>query len=290
MDVYHVLDVNAMNHIDLVESIKNKHLPSIVKTMAEAPPANQMNPDGSYDAIRVGKSLVLARDWLDRELAKQRKVILDKSAVIIQATYRGSDSHRHYQKEQSAWSIQACLRSVAVCKPYKALRSTTLEIMPEMHAFTGRILQARAADNALMLNAQNEMAAFLEDNKRLERAEAEERKLAAMEDDYSWKLMDATFTQRIDADKQQYVAMAETAYSSALGQMKAVKDFIDTTNKKGSEVDARWQKLQTDGVVRTVPVVRKYEANAEPFTPPTQDSFRFKYSFSYKGAKPAKSE
>lgn len=290
MDDYHVLDVNAMNHIDLVESIKNNHLPSIIRSMTEPPPANQKNADGTYDAIRVGKSLVLARDWLDRELSRLRKVIYDKSAVIIQATYRGSKYHMDYQKEQSAWSIQACLRAVAVCKPYKSLRSTTLQIMPEMHAFTGRIQQARAADSALMVGAQNEMAGFLEDNKRLERAEAEERKSAAMEDDYSWKLMDATFAERVNADKQQYIAMAECAYSSATGQMKAVKEFLDGTSRKGAEADARWQKMQTEGVVRTVPVVRQYKAADSPFTAPAADSFRFKYTFSYKGAKAAKAD
>jgi hypothetical protein len=157
--------------------------------------------------------------------------------------------------------------------------------MPEMHAFTGRIISARALDTASMNTARNEMNAFLDDNKRLEKAEADERKMATMEDEYSWKLMDATFAQRVAEDKKQYVTMAETAYQAAVGQMAAVKDFIDLTNKKGSEADARWQKMQTEGVVRAVPLVRQYKSEMAPFTAPGKDAYRFKYSFSYKGAK-----
>ena len=261
-------------------------LPGIVARLKDPPPANQKMPDGTWDAIRVGrKGLVLARDWLDRELSRERKIVLARSAVIIQACYRASENHREYQKNQSAWSIQSCLRATNACKPYKALRSTTLQIMPEMHAFTGRVIASRAADTAAMTTARNEMNAFLDDNKRLEKNEAEERKLACLEDEYSWKLSDATFAQRITEDKAQYLAMAEAAYGSASGIMSTVKDFIESNNKKGADADSRWQKMQTEGQVRSVPLVRQYKSEAEPFVAPGKDAYRFKYSFSYKGAK-----
>ena len=147
-----------------------------------------------------------------------------------------------------------------------------------------RVIASRAADTAAMTTARNEMNAFLDDNKRLEKAEAEERKLAALEDEYSWKLSDATFAQRVAEDKAQYIAMAETAYSSATGVMNAVKDFIDANNRKGADADSRWQKMQTEGQVRSVPLVRQYKSEAEPFKP-RKDAYRFKYSFSYKEAK-----
>ena len=241
--------------------------------------------DGTWDAIRVGrKGLVLARDWLDRALSRERKIVLARSAVIIQAAYRGADSHRQYLADQSAWTIQSCLRSVNNCKPYKTLRRTTLEIMPEMHAFTGRVIAARAADTAALSAAKNEMNGFLDDNKRLEKMEAEERKQAGLEDDY------ATFAQRVAEDKAQYIAMADTAYQSAVGQMAAVKDFIESNIKKGADADSRWQKMQTEGKVRSVPLVRQYKSEAEPFQAPGKDAYRFKYSFSYKGAKAVSEE
>jgi len=286
MDDYHVLDVNAENHTELVTSIQKNLLPKIIQCMAELPSADQQNPDGTWDAIRVGKKgLIMARDWLDRELDKMRREVLSQSAVIIQATYRASAEHIEYTRQQGAWSIQAACRAVSAKKPYHNTRMTVLKAMPEMHAFTGRVIASRAADTAGITAARNEMNAFNEDHRRLEKMEADERKMAMLEDEYSWKLMDATFALRVDGDKKQYLTMADTAYKTAIERMASVKEFIDTTAKKGSEADARWQKMQTEGVVRAVPLVRQYKTEAVPFQAPSKDAYRFKYSFSYKGAK-----
>jgi len=280
-----VLDVNATDHIQLVESI-NAMIPGIVAQLSDPPDTDQKNPDGTWDAIRVGrKGLILARDWLDRELDRKRKEILAISAVIIQATYRASFNHNEYKMHQAAWTIQSNMRAAAQAKPFQALRKATLTMLPEMHSFTGRVIASRAADSALLNNARNEMNAFLEDNKRLEKMEADERKVAAAEDEYSYKLMDATFSERVEDDKKQFLSMAETAYKNATEKMVGVKAFIDSTQKKGADADARWQKMQTEGVVRAVPLLRQYKSTAQSFNPPSKDSYRFKYSFAYKGAK-----
>jgi len=267
-------------------------IPEIVSRL----PADQVNsesmqkqkqPDGTYDAIRVGRDgLVLARDWLDRELGAQRRIILGRSAVTIQAAYRACFNRMEYDRESGAWNIQACLRTVNVQKPYREKRQAVLQLMSTLHDFTGRTLAGRANESANLQAARNEMNAFEEDNKRLEKMEADERKTAAGEDEYSWRLMDATFGERVAADKQQYLSMAEAAYGKAKDKITDVKSFIDQIQKKGAESDARWQKMQTEGVVRAVPLVRQYKSEAAPFQPPSKDSYRFKYSFSYKGAKP----
>lgn len=109
--------------------------------------------------------------------------------------------------------------------------------------------------------------------------------MAAAEDEYSWKLMDATFATRVDDDKKQHIQNADANYKKAVDKMTEVKAFLDTMSKKGSESDARWQKMQTEGVVRAVPLVRQYKSEAAKFVPPSKDVYRFKYSFSYKGAK-----
>jgi myosin-7 len=285
-DDFHVIDVQCENHVDLVESIKGK-VDGWVAEMPEPPPNDQKNEDGTWDCIHTGTTLILARDWLQRSLEVKRKEILAVSAVIIQAAYRASSYMKEYKRQQGAWNIQSGLRTVNKTKPFTALRSTVLKIMPEMHAFTGRVIACRAADMANLNNAKAEMNAFLEDNRRLERAEADERKAAAAEDEYSWKLMDATFSSRVDADKKQYLTMGDAAYQQAIEVRAKVFDFIDSTARKGAESDARWQKMQTEGVVRAVPLIRQYRSEAVPFSPPTKDAYRFKYSFSYKGAKAA---
>jgi len=286
-DEYHVLDVHAADEHALVESVKAM-VPGIVDALPDdaKPAPDQRNEDGTWDAIRIGmKGLVLARDWLDRELEHKRKEILSVSAVIIQASYRAANNKKDYTRQRAAWDIQSSLRGVQNTAPYERLRGTVLKIMPEMHAFTGRVIAARAADTALFTAARNEMNAFIEDNKRLERMEADERKMAAAEDEYSWKLMDATFSTRVAEDKRQYLTMAETAYKQAIETSLAVRDFIETTDRKGAESDSRWQKMQTEGVVRAVPLVRQYKSEAAAFSAPSKDAYRFKYSFSYKGAK-----
>jgi hypothetical protein len=178
------------------------------------------------------------------------------------------------------------MRSVNACKPYTTLRKATLTMLPEMHSFTGRVMVSAAADAALMTSARNEMNAFLEDNLRIEKMEADERRMAAAEDEYSFAIMDATFATRVNDDKRQYLSMAETAYRNAIEKMTSCKAFIDSTAAKGAEADARYQKMQTEGVARAVQLVRQYKPSTVPFSPPTKDSFRFKYSFSFKGAKP----
>merc|ERR1711998_779281 len=56
---------------------------------------------------------------------------------------------------------------------------------------------------------------------------------------------------------------------------------------KSAEIEARWEKMKSEGVVRSVPLVRQYKANAAPFYPPSKDAYKFRYSFTYKGSQEA---
>jgi hypothetical protein len=292
MDTYHVLvpgdpeDVTA-----LVEYIKDPILPAIIAKMGPLELADiecQKNPDGTYDAIRMGTGeppLILARDWLDRSLDEQRRKILSVSAIVIQNTYRGCYHRKQYARQEAAWSMQACMRAANKAKPYYNIRTLTCKLQPEVHAFTGRVIAGQSADMAELKNGRNEMKAFIEENKLLEQMEADERKLARAEDEYSWQLMDATFGERVGADKKRHKEAAEVAYKAGMAKVEEVKAFLDTVDKKGAESDARWQRMQTEGEVRSVPLVRQYTSEAANFVRPSKDAYRFKYSFSYKGAK-----
>merc|ERR1711977_680578 len=65
--------------------------------------------------------------------------------------------------------------------------------------------------------------------------------------------------------------------------IQGVFDVVESMNAKSAEIDARWAKMQSEGVVRSVPLVRQYKANAAPFYPPSKDAYKFRYSFTYKG-------
>merc|ERR1712054_160466 len=119
------------------------------------------------------------------------------------------------------------------------------------------------------------MVAFLEDNISLTLREAEERRMARMEDDYS---------ERIAGLKSDAVRAAELAYKQAKDRADAVNEVVDSMSAKAAEIDARWAKMQSEGVVRSVPLVRQYKANAAPFYPPAKDAYKFRYSFTYKGS------
>jgi hypothetical protein len=117
---YHVLDTESkISNFDdenaitaaceqLCESIK-KQAPAIAATLQDKPIQEQID-----DCIRVGKSTnraqgnmdfvsnVLIRDWLSRELDKQKNEILSKSAVLVQAAYRGVALKQQYAAETAA--------------------------------------------------------------------------------------------------------------------------------------------------------------------------------------------
>merc|ERR1711904_659183 len=107
--------------------------------------------------------------------------------------YRAMFNAKEYARQQSSTGIKSVMRAVNLCKDHAELVKTTLAIMPDIHAFTGRVISSRAVDVANLNTARKEMNAFLEDNRRLEDEEANERRLAAAEDEYSWKIMDASF-------------------------------------------------------------------------------------------------
>jgi myosin heavy subunit len=231
------------------------------------------------------KNRVLVRDWLARELDSMKNKILGEKAVAIQSAYRGCQYANEYKRESAAWSLQSCLRSCALRKPYAEMRKDTLKLLPELHAFTGRCIAAASQDNVEIEAAKKEMVGFLEDNKRMEQVEADERKMAAAEDEYAFRLSDATFGERVEADKKQHLDIAEKCHTAAYEHYQSVKAMLESTEKKGAEADARWQKMIHEGEVKTVPLVRQYKAESAPFQVPNKDAFRFKYSFSYKGAK-----
>ena len=260
-------------------------VPDIIAELAEKPPESQAN-----SAIEVGtpsgtvvKPLVLMRDWLARDLDARANEIKGKSAVITQAVVRMGMARHDYGRMKSARDIQSALRAVRECKPFFARREMTLNLLPELRGLVARAISCRATQFSAGKSERSAMAEFVRDNVTLEANERSERKRAAEEDEYATRLRDAHFGERLGTMKHDCMRQAKSAFKQAMEYHTDVQDVIDTMTAKSAEVDARWSKMQNEGVVRAVPLVRKYKTSAQAVNPPSADAYKFKYSFHCKG-------
>jgi hypothetical protein len=292
-DQYRVLDVDAADSgaRALAEAIQ-KQVPEVLDRLDEKPDEKQWD-----DAIAVGKPkkagippLVLMRDWLGRELDTQANIIKARSAVICQAVVRMGFSRHTYLRAISARTIQSFARTVRLCKPFFAQRDMTMSVLPEARGLVARAISHKAAEINTSTSNKAAMVAFLEDNVSLQIREQAERRLATAEDEYSQQIAFARFEERIGEMKATHVRTAEGAYKKAMECVHVVNDVIDTMSARSAEIDARWSKMQNEGVVRSVPLVRQYQASAHPFKPPDANAYKFRYSFTYKGTADASTE
>jgi len=260
-------------------------VPDIIAELAEKPSESQRE-----SAIEVGtpsgtivKPLVLMRDWLARDLDARANEIKGKSAVITQAVVRMGMARHDYGRMKSARDIQSALRAVRECKPFFARRDMTLNVLPELRGLVARAISCRATQFSAGKSERSAMAEFVRDNVTLEANERSERKRAAAEDEYATRLRDAHFGERLGTMKSDCMRQAESAFKQAMEYHTDVQEVFDTMTAKSAEVDARWSKMQNEGVVRAVPLVRKYKTPAQAVNPPSADAYKFKYSFHCKG-------
>jgi len=262
----------------------NGLVPAIVQDMDEKPPAKQQ-----ADGIRVGTPkpgkgsvpLILMRDWLARDLGGKVKKILSSSGVIAQAAVRMGMERHNYARMKSARDLQSSLRAVALCKPFLATRSMTSRLIPEARLVLAHSTASKATELNHSHESRKSMKIFLEDNKDLVIAEAKERRQAKQEDDYARAVLEAREMERIDELKADCIRRAQEAVTSARATFHETNDLVELQASQIAAKDAEWSKISSNGVVRSVPLVRKYKASAQPFNPPA--SYKFSYKFTYKG-------
>jgi hypothetical protein len=114
--------------------------------------------------------------------------------------------------------------------------------------------------------------------------ESEERKHMNSEDQYSTLIAFARFGEKIVSLKADAMKEAETAMKQASERNAHVTAMLDTLKAKDKELDDRWAKMEQQGTVRSVPLVRQYKASAQPFQTPSKEQYKFRYSFTYTGS------
>jgi hypothetical protein len=285
-DQYRVIAVNDADDAHKLAAALKERTPSILERLEEKPPLNQQD-----DPIRVGtpkKSstvpLVLMRDWFARELDNEANIVKGKSAVVAQAATRMGFQRFYYVRQIAARDIQACLRGSNAHAPFAAYRTAVLSALPEARGLLARAVSARASESNLSASNKAATVAFLADNVHLAQREAEERRQARSEDDYSTLIAFARFGEKIVGLKAEAMQDAQVAYRQAMEKFASATELVDGLSAKSAEIDLRWAKMQEGGTVRSVPLVRQYKATSAPFSAPSKEAYKYRYSFTYKGA------
>merc|ERR1719424_2124192 len=154
----------------------------------------------------------------------------------------------------------------------------TSRLIPEARLVLAHSTASKATELNHSHESRKSMKTFQEDNKDLVIAEAKERRQAKQEDDYARLVLEAHQMEQIDELKANYI---QEAHSQARALFHETNDVVEAQASQIAAKDAEWSKISSNGVVRSVPLVRKYKASAQPFNPPA--SYKFSYKFTYNG-------
>jgi len=169
---------------------------------------------GEKDLI-IGKTKVLLRDDTARILETERTLMMTKWAITVQCVYRGCVCAMQYQ---------------AMKNSYKAMRS-------ELHAFVGRLQVANEKDNICVKEERGKMETYLRNIQGELDSEHYERTCAALEDDYAYKIWDATQAERFAKEKDEALQTAMAEYEQYRSTVEMYKEKItkmqqDAENKE----------------------------------------------------------
>jgi len=251
--------------------------------------SEQPSDDQIKDSIRMGKSaaspgndLVFLRDWLGNGLNGLRDDALTDASLTIQRVYRGSEMKKWWRRTVGARDIQTNLRTAFKCPRYTATRLAAKAVINEFRNIKAIAVKAPPEDIALFSAAYAEMQQFSVEIKEFEAAEAEERHLKGLEDDYAFAIADANITTKLENEKDDIFATAQHAYQqaqAALEQLHA-KEAAPAPKKESSEGEIAGHKA---GVVRSVPLVRRFkQGGSTKWTPPSRSELKFTYEFECK--------
>ncbi|XP_021936981.1 unconventional myosin-XV-like isoform X4 [Zootermopsis nevadensis] len=92
--------------------------------------------NGDY---QLGTTRVFLREWLERELERERARVVRAAAVILQKTVRGYLARRRYRAtRKAALTLQAHVRGWAARKRYRAVRTGVVRVQANFRAMRQR--------------------------------------------------------------------------------------------------------------------------------------------------------
>lgn len=92
--------------------------------------------NGDY---QLGTTRVFLREWLERELERERARVVRAAAVMMQKTVRGYLARRRYRAtRRAALTLQAHVRGWAARKRYHAVRTGVVRVQANFRAMRQR--------------------------------------------------------------------------------------------------------------------------------------------------------
>jgi len=225
---------------------------------------------------------VFLRDWLGAELDKMTGEAQAVAKATIFANVMGAMNRKKYQRFLAKYNIQTVMRTWNVEQPYQIGRFIAIAAGKAIRqVLPANADQAQEEDLALMSGAKAEMQQFLEENVAIQAAEAEERAMMAKWDDYCFLIEDAKQHEKDERKKEAEMEQAQAQMQKARNAMRGVEAALSKLSapSMNSEDGPMAPKGFAAGVVRSVPLVRRYRANAKKWTPPPRSAYKYTYEF-----------
>jgi len=137
------------------------------------------------------------------------------------------------------------------------------------------------------------MENFLRENAELLVLEAEERQMAAAEDDYSQAISDATFLERVEKEKAEYKSVADDGYAAAKVVMRDFNSTWDAEASSNDELECEFYRLLNANEMdaKGTAILEQFQADAEALVASSEHpKSEFTYSFNYNSYKQAQND
>jgi len=163
--------------------------------------------------IFIGKERILMKDEVARRLEGDRVVMMTQHSLTVQSVWRACEYKKIYQK---------------IRKEYTAIGA-------QVRIGVARAIAARNQEWTLAEAADEYNHNYREEAKVQEAEEAEERKIAAMEDDYMFHLLEGMREAQYKMEKETEISGARAMFDKA---KRAYDDRVAQVNKDASELKA----------------------------------------------------
>jgi len=190
-----------------------------------------------------GKTKVLMRDDTVRYLEAERTKMMTVHALTVQSVYRGHKRKTEYQKVRQAY----------------------MHIGPFLRRFMELENAALETELREMQEQRRHMETYAEQVVVEQQTEREEQKAATVEDDYMWRIMDATIEERFMREKGQELEAATSAYrayQTAYGAYRRAHVIMEESQLQAEENE-----------------IADSLRNTKPLVVPSQASRPFKFTF-----------
>jgi myosin heavy subunit len=112
--------------------------------------------NGDY---QLGTTRVFLREWLERELERERARVVRAAAITMQKTVRGYLARRRYRAtRKAALTLQAHVRGWAARKRYRSVRTGIVRVQANFRAMRQRkrYLELKVSECCVVMNMSGE--------------------------------------------------------------------------------------------------------------------------------------